>query len=176
MGRDVLIQDYFLKQLSATLMDPDNEIGQEYWDRLYAHVYEKYGVVELPSSTFNKIWIVPERAQIYEHKQGALLVESHLKVMMEEDYLSIRKDQIVNRTDESSDQIPRDIQELSSDIIKEVMLPVIEKEVNTGETFKKPPADLLSDGFGRVVQEQSEKEHCQLPLCGSKEDHWLASR
>ena len=42
-------------------------------------------------NTFNKIWIVPEKAVVYEHGQTAFVVESHLKVMLEEDYVALEQ-------------------------------------------------------------------------------------
>ena len=35
MGRDLLAQDYMLKQLTASLMYPEKELGQEFWNRVY---------------------------------------------------------------------------------------------------------------------------------------------
>ena len=59
MGRDLLAQDYILKQLTASLMSPEGEIGKKFWDKIYAQAYEKYGVTDIPVETFNKVWIVP---------------------------------------------------------------------------------------------------------------------
>jgi len=39
MGRDLLAQDYLLKQITASLMYPEEQLGQKFWDR----VYEKTG-------------------------------------------------------------------------------------------------------------------------------------
>ena len=34
-GRDLLAQDYLLKQLAASLMYPEDELGKEFWGRVY---------------------------------------------------------------------------------------------------------------------------------------------
>src|SRR3989338_2618822 len=86
MGRDMLAQDYILKQLSASLMYPENELGKKFWDRVYKKAYERYGTTEIPMNTFSKIWIVPEKAVVYQQVLSAFVVKSHLKVMLEEDY------------------------------------------------------------------------------------------
>jgi len=41
----------------------------------------------MPITTFNKVWIVPERAKVYENKDCAFVVESHLNVLLEKDYI-----------------------------------------------------------------------------------------
>jgi len=90
MGRDLLAQDYLLKQLTSSLMYPEEELDEEFWDKIYKTAQEQYGTTEIPVSTFNKIWIVPEKAVVYENAETniAFVSESRLKVMLEEDYLS----------------------------------------------------------------------------------------
>jgi len=78
MGRDMLAQDYILKQLSASLMYPENELGKKFWDRVYKKAYEQFGTTDIPVNTFNKIWIVPEKAVVYEHEHTAFVVEENL--------------------------------------------------------------------------------------------------
>ncbi|MFT5388119.1 MAG: hypothetical protein ACI9E5_001254, partial [Candidatus Omnitrophota bacterium] len=34
MGRDLLAQDYLLKQLTASLLHPDGEYGQKFWEKV----------------------------------------------------------------------------------------------------------------------------------------------
>lgn len=43
LGRDMLAQDYILKQLTASLMYPEKELGKEFWDKVYQKAKEKYG-------------------------------------------------------------------------------------------------------------------------------------
>ncbi len=91
MGRDLLAQDYMLKQLSASLMFPEEELGEEFWSRVHEKAYAKFGTTDIPMNTFNKIWIVPEKSVVYEQEGGAsaFVVEKHLKVMLEEDYVAL---------------------------------------------------------------------------------------
>jgi hypothetical protein len=83
MGRDLLAQDYILKQITASLMFPENEPGKSFWQRIYKEAYEKFGTTDIPVNTFNKIWIEPDRALVYEGKGVAFIGKSHLKVMLE---------------------------------------------------------------------------------------------
>jgi hypothetical protein len=136
MGRDLLAQDYLLKQLTASLVYPEKDLGKKFWDRIYKKAKEKYGDVEIPMSTFNKVWIMPEHAKIFEFGTTAVITESHLKVMLEQDYLAFLKsfskapDEVVaiETNKESS---------FGAEIVREIVLPEIEKEVNEGENFSK---------------------------------------
>ncbi len=136
MGRDLLAQDYILKQLTASLMYPEKELGSAFWKKIYQKAYEQYGTTEIPVNTFNKVWIVPEKAVVYEHENSAFVVKSHLKVMLESDYEAQRLDtrsSMLDTRNQSSNEHPASSIETS--IIKEVILPELEKEVNEGQTF-----------------------------------------
>jgi hypothetical protein len=67
---------------------------------------------------------MPESATVYEHEQTVYVVDSHLKVLMDSDYQAMK---LGNETDE--------IMELGKDIMRELILPAIEKEVNHGKNF-----------------------------------------
>ena len=69
MGRDMLAQDYLLKQLSSTLTHPDTEIGQKYWE------HDKQN-----NDALSKIWIVPQEAVVKEDKGMAIITNSSLRV------------------------------------------------------------------------------------------------
>ena len=51
MGRDMLAQDYILKQLTASLMYPEDKLGNEFWQRVYKKVQDKFGTTEIPTNT-----------------------------------------------------------------------------------------------------------------------------
>jgi len=145
MGRDMLAQDYVLKQLTASLMYPENEMGELFWDRIYEEMFKVYGTRDISIDTFNKVWILPEKAVVYEQGTSAYVIERHLKVLMEEDYLVLQNE--LNNADShlnnsiSQNEQQRDSQllksksKLASKIIKELIIPAIEKEVNEGRNF-----------------------------------------
>lgn len=133
MGRDLLSQDYLLKQLTASLMYPESELGDRFWKNIYGRVKEQYGTTELPVNMLNKVWIVPDKALVCEHEEAAFVVEKHLKVMMEEEYLNSGTRYEVRGTEEkerSTYHLPR-----TTEIIKQILIPAIEHEVNTGRNF-----------------------------------------
>jgi len=137
MGRDLLAQDYLLKQITASLMYPQDDLGSEFWDRIYEKASELFGTTDVPVNTFNKVWIVPDKAVVYESGDVAFVTESHLKVMLEGDYLALKENMNNDEigTDKLGSEDVKDISKLSSQIIREVILPEIEKEVNEGESF-----------------------------------------
>jgi hypothetical protein len=130
MGRDLLAQDYLLKQLSSSLTDPGTELGKKFWNGIYQEAYKRFGTADIPTDTFNKVWILPDKAVVFEKDNAVYVLESHLKVMTEKDYLAM-KNNVVG--DVSSEAI--EISTISSQMLKEVIIPVIEKEVNEGKGF-----------------------------------------
>ena len=89
MGRDLLAEDYLLKQITASLIYPESQLGKAFWQKIYTQAQAKYGTTNIPINTFNKVWIVPEKAVVYENKGTAFVLENHLKVMLEQDYLAL---------------------------------------------------------------------------------------
>ncbi len=139
MGMDLLAQDYLLKQLTSTLMYPEDDLGEEFWERIYQKAYEEYGVTDIPVNTFNKVWIVPEKAIVYEEGSTAWVVESRLKVMLEEDYLfregADRRGLIHQTQDKGMINHAPTNSNITTSIIREILLPEIEREVNEGQHF-----------------------------------------
>ena len=73
MGRDLLAEDYILKQITASLIYPESQLGKEFWRKIYAKAKDKYGTSNIPINTFYKVWIVPERAVVYENRGVAFV-------------------------------------------------------------------------------------------------------
>ena len=133
MGRDLLAEDYMLKQITASLIYPEGEIGRKFWKRIYEEAVKRYGTTNIPVNTFNKVWIVPEKAVIYENAKAgtAYVVESKLKVMLEQDYLSLAKHEGIQ-----SEQIQaKNTNQLGSQIVREIVIPELTKEVNENKNF-----------------------------------------
>src|SRR5207244_1947201 len=42
MGQDMLAQDYILKQLTASLIYPEKNLGKNFWDKVYAKAQQLY--------------------------------------------------------------------------------------------------------------------------------------
>ena len=136
MGRDLLSQDYFLKQITSSLMYPESGLGKKFWNKVYERAHKEYGVSNIPVNTFNKVWIIPDQAVVYESGNTVYILKSHLKVMLAEDYLALEKNVCrgdschrtqTARTQDSPIRIAK--------IVKEIILPEIEQEVNEGKNF-----------------------------------------
>jgi len=138
MGRDLLAEDYMLKQITASLIYPEDAVGKKFWKRIYEEASKKFGTTNIPVNTFNKVWIVPEKAVVYENAKAgtAYVVESKLKVMLEQDYLSLSHHVIPT----SNTVIPakagiQDTSFLGSQIVREIILPELTKEINQNQNF-----------------------------------------
>ena len=151
MGRDLLAEDYMLKQITASLIYPEDQIGKKFWKRIYEQAAKKFGTTNIPVNTFNKVWIVPAKAVVYENAKAgtAYVVESKLKVMLEQDYLALSKHAdggvaeggaspasagFAEHAGETRGQDP-DINRLGSQIIREMVIPELTREVNEGKNF-----------------------------------------
>ena len=163
MGRDMLAQDYMLKQLSASLMYPEDELGKKFWDRIYAKAKDKFGISDIPAETFNKVWIVPQKAVVYEKDSSVFVLESHLKVMMEEDYVALNehKGNSIFGLDSLSEKKASEVSKISSEMIRDLLIPEIEKEVNEGEVFAN-----LRQIFNSIILAQWYKENLKESLLG----------
>ncbi|MEW5896050.1 MAG: hypothetical protein AB1650_09900 [Candidatus Omnitrophota bacterium] len=134
LGRDMLTQDYLLKQLTASLIYPETDLGKIFWEKLYKQAYERYGTTELPKDLFNKVWILPDKAEVFEKNNTVYITKSSLKVLSDADYLALRKN-TGNSSAGHVNEETRQLSSLSSDIVRELIIPEIEKEINQGENF-----------------------------------------
>lgn len=124
-----------LKQLVSSLTYPESKLGRKYWNKVYKEVYKIAGTTNVPIDTFNKVWIVPENAKVYENGNVALVHQAKLEVMQEEDYLAAKENKIVkedSRTDKAGQ-----IGQVSAGVMKEIIIPEVEKEVNNGRNFAR---------------------------------------
>jgi len=128
MGRDLLAEDYMLKQITASLVYPEDQTGKKFWKRIYEEAENKFGTTDIPVNTFNKVWIVPEKAVVYENAKAgtAYVVEAKLKVMLEQDYLALEKNTVIPNND---------VNALGSKIVREIIIPELTKEVNENKNF-----------------------------------------
>ena len=131
MGRDLLAQDYILKQLTASLTFPEEGVGKAFWDRIYRDAQVKFGTTDIPVDAFNKVWIMPDRAEVFEKDGSVYVTDAHLKVMLETDYMAAGA---VADSTKAQDKMRYD-RDASNSIFREVIIPAIEKEVNEGRNF-----------------------------------------
>lgn len=139
MGRDLLAQDYLLKQITASLLYPEEETGKTFWDKIHARMGGDYTI---PAGMLNKIWIVPEKAVVYEGAPStgsgqsgvAYVIESRLKVMVEDEYEHERRGGFQTRPNNWTGLKPVPTS-YASNAMRDIILPAIEREVNEGAHF-----------------------------------------
>ena len=154
MGRDLLAQDYLLKQITASLIYPEKGLGKKFWDKVYERIRiehpdtpsggrdpDFHNNIPVNVGTFNKVWILADQAEVFERNGSAgspqantaFVTKSHLRVMLEEDYLALKKGlSPPSRTTFGTIGGP---EHKASSVIREIILPELEKEVNTGKNF-----------------------------------------
>ncbi len=125
MGKTMLEQDYVLKQLAASLTNPETELGKKYWDNV--NVNEGSIAVGAYCNTplQNKVWIMPAKAEVLESNGIVLVGEKRLKVMLDEEYQAVG----------AYCNTPLQKNVISSQIFRTTILPTIEKAVNEGKDF-----------------------------------------
>lgn len=128
LGRDLLAQDYVLKQLTASLIYPEENLGHDFWQKIYAQAWEKFGVTDLPVDAFNKVWIVPQRARVFEKGNTVFITGAEMKVMLDADHQAQQENAVATGTPE---------EELTKNILRELIVPAIEQEVNEGANFAR---------------------------------------
>ncbi|MCB9756861.1 MAG: alpha/beta hydrolase [Candidatus Omnitrophica bacterium] len=89
MGRQMLEQDYMLKQLASSLTNPDTPLGKQYWDEVRRLETLTSSSQSLTPNQLNKVWIIPDSATVVEKDGFAYITDSKLNVMLDEEYLVI---------------------------------------------------------------------------------------
>ena len=161
LGKDLLSQDYYLKQAAASLTDPQQTLGKKFWENIYAQVYQKYGTTNLPINTFNKVWILPDTAEIYEDGDKAIVAKAKLKVLVEEDYLAATQSN-AGKTRINADKNKR-LNDLSGQVLKEMIIPAIEDAVNNSREFDRVrqiyQALMLAEWFKRKLRDSLDSQN-----------------
>ena len=147
IGATLLEFDLRLKRLSASLLHPDLEPGRAFWKAVLGRVQDRAIPDAAALAAFQRVWIVPDKAVVYEGtsesiariRRGepplpdgglpvppcAFVVEHRLKAMTERQYLGGRGH------GGTSDPVAS----ICDEVFRELILPIIEREVNEGETF-----------------------------------------
>ena len=137
MGRELLSQDYLLKQFNASLMYPESEIGGKYWNTVYSMMEESYGSIDRSMNTFNKVWILPKTAKISQFGNLALTTKIELDVLLDQDYRLLKKD--VSDPKNNINDLPEDeiinTASIGSEAFSKCIVNDIKKEVNAGCNF-----------------------------------------
>lgn len=132
IGKDMLIEDYLLKQLTGYLTNPKTSYGKKYWARVNEEVYKLTKSRNAPIDTFYKVWIVPEKVTFYKHNDMIFIHDATLDVMMEEEY---RASDAAAKGSVRGQELLTEIQLKMKEIFKQELLPVIKQQVNNSAMF-----------------------------------------
>jgi len=129
VGKILLEADLQLKKDTASFTSPETPEGRTYWNKLYSKAGELLGNENITIPTLTRPWIVPGEIIIRETKDNAYIYKATLKVMLEQDYL---KD---SATYNFSDPRLKTLNEYSSQLIRELIIPKLTKEINTSKRY-----------------------------------------
>ncbi len=143
VGKILLEADVQLKKDTANSTSPQTPEGKEYWDKLYKKAGELFGSENITIPTLTRPWIVPgeiiireTQAELQGHQvtkspvaPSAYIYKATLKVMLEQDYL--KGSAVYNFKDERL----KTLNEYSSQLIKELIIPKLTKDVNTSKRY-----------------------------------------
>jgi len=129
LGKILLEADLQLKKDTANFTSPQTPEGKAYWDKLYQKAGELFGSENITIPTLTRPWIVPNEIIIRESTDNAYIYKATLKVMLEQDYL--KDSATYNFTDERLKQL----NEYSSQLIRETIIPKLTKDINTAKRY-----------------------------------------
>lgn len=137
VGKILLEADLQLKKDTAKYTSPETPLGKEYWDKLYQKAQEIFGDDNITIPTLIRPWIVPDEIIIREAANNgsaalttsAYIYKATLKVMLEQDYL---KGSALYSFD---DPRLKALNEYSSQLIRELIIPRLTKEINASKRY-----------------------------------------
>lgn len=129
LGKVLLEADLQLKKDMAACTSPDTKEGRAYWNKLYAKAQELFGQSDLEIPTVTRPWIVPGEIIMAQSQDSAYVYKATLKVMLEQDYLKDAQQY------SSNDARFRELNEYSSQIIREAILPKLTRDVNSARRY-----------------------------------------
>src|SRR3989338_7795354 len=131
IGKIFLESDLLLKKDTASFTSPQTPEGKAYWDKLYKKAGELFGTENITIPTITRPWIVPNEVIVRETDDSAYIYKATLKVMLEQDHL---KDSVAYNF---SDPRLKELNEYSSQLIRETIIPKLTKEVNSSQRYAK---------------------------------------
>lgn len=126
LGRIMLNADYRLKDDVASIINPQNsQTGKEFWRRLYQKAEELGATDKIPLVT--RLWIVPDKAEVYEKQNQLNIIKSRLRVKLEPAYVS--------QGAVFKDKREKELQDFTSELMEELVLPQLNKRINEAYSY-----------------------------------------
>ena len=139
MGKIMLEADLQLKRDTAQATSPQTPEGKLYWDKLYKKAGELFGTENITIPTITRPWIVPGEIILRQGEDSAYIFKANMKVMLEHDYLnspsSGPNSQPLTSNYNFSDPRMKELNEYSTQLIRELIIPKLTKEVNSSKRY-----------------------------------------
>jgi len=129
LGKVLLAADLALKKDMAKATSPNTALGRKYWNRLYAKAEALFGSREVTIPTLTRPWIVPGEIIVRQSNSSAYVYKAALQVQLEQDHL------LNSKTYRFDDPRAQQLNEYSSALIRELILPELAKRVNSSRTY-----------------------------------------
>src|SRR3989338_6760756 len=142
LGKILLEADLQLKKDTASRTSPQTPEGKAYWDKLYKKAGELFGTENITIPTLTRPWIVPGEIIVREGQDSAYIYKATLKVMLEEDYLKSPSHKVTKSPANLEQYSFKDVRlqelnEYSTQLIKELIIPKLTQEVNSSQRYAK---------------------------------------
>jgi hypothetical protein len=140
MGKVLLAADVQLKKDLARFTSPDTMAGKEYWSRLYAKAESLFQGEDAEIPTMTRPWIVPGEIIVKQAVNGVYIHKAVMNVMLEEDWIGAHPGDAIagpasGQSASFSDPRVKELNAYSTGLIKELVLPQLTREVNSGKAY-----------------------------------------
>ncbi|MFH0935572.1 MAG: hypothetical protein V1828_01730 [Candidatus Omnitrophota bacterium] len=135
LGKVLLEADLQLKKDTAKYTSPETPEGRQYWNKLYKKAEELFGYENVTIPTLTRPWIVPGEIIVRETQDSSFIYKSTLKVMLEQDYLKSTENRVQSTEYNFKDERAKALNEYSTQLIRELIIPKLTKEVNTSKKY-----------------------------------------
>lgn len=129
LGRIFLETDLALKKDLAGAISPATADGRKYWNKLYARAEALFGTREVVIPTLTRPWIVPGEIIVRQSAESVYVYKAILNVKLEQDHLQNSKEYTFD------DQRMRELNEYSTQLARELVLPGLTRKVNSSKTY-----------------------------------------
>lgn len=137
IGKDLLLEDYMLKQIVSLVTNPNTLVGKKFWQAIEKKSLELAHTSKLPIDTCYKVWIVPNIALVGVYKEQqrlmAVVKEAKLRVLMDNDYQIAKSQKGIKLTKKV--KAIKDVNDFARELFKKDLLPIIEDQVNNSLNF-----------------------------------------
>lgn len=130
IGKILLEADLRLKKDASRLTNPQTALGRKYWEMINEGLREQ-GLINTNIPGDNRLWIVPQQADVEEDATGFTIVGSSLGICLESEYL-FRNDTADPAKKNSGEDA---VQEIVSQAMEETIVPRVEYMVNYSRDY-----------------------------------------